>query len=128
MTFSPRLLLPCSLAPEQLRMPDQSLTAPFRDPPAPGLHRNRQLLVCRVLVFLLQLCCTAALVGRLIDWFTIDGRLTMAKALLAGLSGFAFFWMVLSVATAALGLCWKHRSTARPLDGLKALDWFEALP
>lgn len=119
MTFSPRQLRPSSIALEPLQMPDQSLTAPFCDPAAPGLHKSRQVLVCRVFVLLLLLCGTAALTGQWIDWFTMDGRLTMAETLLAGLSGYAFFWMVLSVVTAVLGLCWKPRTTALPLHGLK---------
>lgn len=119
MTFSPRQLRPGSIAPEPLQMPDQSLTASFRDPAAPGLNKSRQVLACRAFVLLLPICGTVALTGHWIDWFAMDGRLTMAEALLAGLSGFAFFWMVLSVGTAALGLCWKPRSTALPLHGLK---------
>lgn len=95
------------------------MTAPFHDPAAPGLPRSRQVWACRAFVFLLPLGCTVALIGLWIDWFARDGHLTMAEAAVAGLSGFAFFWMVFSVATATLGLFWKPQPAARPLHGLK---------
>jgi len=118
-TFSPRQLLPGSLAAESLVMPDQSMTAPFHDPAAPGLRPSGRVLACRTFVLVLPLCFTVALVAVWVGWLTMDGRLTLAEAVVAGLSGFAFFWMVLSVATAILGLCWRRPSTVRPLHELK---------
>lgn len=119
MTFSPRQLLDGSIAAEPLKMPDQCLTAPFRDTAAPGLRQGRQVLAYRAVAIGLPFGLAAGLVWLWIGWFTADGRLTVAEAGVAGLSGFAFFWMVLSVATAALGLCWKPQATARPLHGLR---------
>ena len=119
MTFSPRQLLPGTIAPKPLEMPDQSLTSPFRDPAAPGLNRRRHIFACRAFVFLLPLAVTGALVHLSLGWFAMDGRLTVTEAALTGLSGFALFWMVFSTATATLGLFWKPQPTVRPLHGLR---------
>jgi len=119
MTFSPRQFLPTSLPPKPLAMPDQSLTAHFHDPAAPGLQKRRNPSVARAFVLLLPLCITLALTDMSLGWFAMDGRITPAEATLTALSGFAFFWMVLSVATATLGLFWRPQPTALPLHGLK---------
>lgn len=100
-------------------MPDQSLTSPFRDPQAPGFAQSRRVLAGRAFVLLLPLCVTAALVGLWVDWFAIDGQLTLAEGAIAAASGFAFFWLAVSAATATLGLCWSPPPEARPLYGLK---------
>ena len=118
MTFSPRQLLPGSIAPKRLEMPDQSLTTPFHDPAAPRLHKRDRTSLYRAVVLLFPLCVTLALVRLSLGWFAMDGRLTQAEAALAALSGFAFFWMVVSVATATLGLFWRPKPTVLPLHGL----------
>lgn len=119
MTFSPRQLLSESIAPKPLDMPDQTLTAPYRDPAAPGVHRRRHTSACRVFVLLFPFCATVALIHLTLGWFATDGKLTPVEAALAGLSGFAFFWMILSVATATLGLFWRPKPAVQPLHGLK---------
>lgn len=119
MTFSPRQLLPGSVAPQPLEMPDQTLGAPFRDPAAPGLQKRGGTFLARGAVLLLPLCITLALVWLSLGWFAMDGSLTVAEAALAALSGFAFFWMVLSVATATLGLFWRPNPPILPWHGMK---------
>lgn len=119
MTFSPRQLLPFGIAPTPLEMPDQNLTAPFRDPSAPGLYRRGHVGVCRAIVFSLPIGAAVGLTWVSASWFTMDGRLGASEAALAGLSGFAFFWMALSVVTATLGLFWTPQPAVRPIHGLK---------
>ena len=119
MTFAPRHLVPGGIAQVPLAMPDQNLQAPFRDPEAPGIRSSTQALVLRALVMVVPLAATILLGWLSLGWFALDGRLTTAEAAIVGVSGFAFFWVVLSVATATLGLFWRARPAARPLHGLK---------
>ena len=119
MTFAPRPFKPLPPEADRLDMPDQNLTAPFRDPAAPGLTPPRTRAASRVFVFLAPLCAALVLTGLWIGGFTRDGRLTWVEAALAGLSGFAFFWMALSVANALLGLFWKPPPRIHPLHGMK---------
>ncbi|MGQ0564350.1 MAG: glucans biosynthesis glucosyltransferase MdoH [Gemmobacter sp.] len=119
MTFSPRQLVPEEIAPTPLAMPDQNLRAPFRDPQAPGVRSGGRTSVFRALVLAVPLAATVILGWLSLGWFGLDGRLTLAEAAIAGVSCFALFWVVLSVATATLGLFWRPRSIARPLHGLK---------
>jgi membrane glycosyltransferase len=118
-TFAPRQLLPRPLAPVRLTMPDQCLTAPFRDPAAPSLPRHRRVTACRAFVFLVPLGAVVALIGLWIGAFAQDGHLSLPEAALSLLSGFAFFWMAFSVATAILGLFWQARPPVHPLHGIK---------
>lgn len=99
-------------------MPDQDLCAPFRDNAAPGIRSGRATLVLRGLILLPPLGITLALGWLALGWFRLDGRLTLAEGALVAVSVFAFYWVVLSVATAAAGLFWRPTSAAQPLRGL----------
>jgi membrane glycosyltransferase len=118
MTFAPRLLVATEAAAPRLSMPDQSFRAAFRDPAAPGIRSTRGTQVLRVLVLFLPLCVTVALGWLSLGWFALDGRLTLAEGALVLVTGFASYWVVLSVATATLGLFWRPRPLAQPLHGL----------
>jgi membrane glycosyltransferase len=117
-TFAPRHLLPQGSAHPALDMPDQDLRAPFHDPAAPGLRSSRGTLAVRTLVMACPLCATLAVGALSLGWFAMDGRLTLPEMALIGLSSFAFFWMMLSVATATLGLFWRPRPPVLPAQGL----------
>lgn len=118
-TFALRPLVPADTALPALAMPDQSLRAPFRDPAAPGLRSGGPTLALRALVMLVPVCVTVALGWLSLGWFALDGRLTLAEGALVAVTSFAFFWVVLSVGTAALGLFWRPRPVAQPLHGLR---------
>ncbi len=100
-------------------MPDQTLNATFRDPAAPGIRTEARTQVLRAVVLLVPLVVTLALGWTSLGWFTLDGRLTATEGSLVGITVFAFYWVVLSVATAALGLFWRARPRAEPLYGLQ---------
>ncbi len=100
-------------------MPDQNLRAPFRDPDAPGIRSDRLTLILRTVVLLVPLAVTCGLGWLSLGWFALDGRLTVAEGALVGVTVFAFFWVVLSVSTATLGLFWRPKPQAQPLHGLK---------
>ena len=119
MTFSPRQLFPADIAPTPLAMPDQNLKAPFRDPQAPGIRSSGLTLALRTLVMLVPLCVTVTLGWLSLGWFALDERLTLAEVALVGVTSFAFFWVVISVGTATLGLFWRARPLAQPLHGLR---------
>lgn len=102
----------------RLAMPDQDLRAPFRDPAAPGIRSGGATLVLRALVLVPPLGVTLALGWLSLGWFALDGRLTVAEGLLVGVTVFAFYWVVLSVATAFAGLFWRPAPQAQPLRGL----------
>jgi membrane glycosyltransferase len=115
--MSARLLpLPDRAAP--LAMPDQDLRAPFHDPAAPGIRSGAGTLVLRALVLLPPLGVTLALGWLSLGWFALDGRLTVAEGLLVAVTVFAFYWVVLSVATACAGLFWRAYPQALPLRRL----------
>ena len=118
MTFAPRTLLPQGIARPALDMPDQDLKAPFRDPAAPGMRSSGRTLMLRALIMACPLCVTLGFGGLSLGWFAMDGRLTLSEMALVSLTTFAFFWMMLSVATATLGLFWRPRPSLRPLHGL----------
>ncbi|HMS94049.1 MAG TPA: glucans biosynthesis glucosyltransferase MdoH [Tabrizicola sp.] len=118
MTFAPRQLVATEAAPLRLSMPDQSFRAAFRDPAAPGIRSPRGTQALRALVLVLPLCVTLALGWLSLGWFALDGRLTLAEGALVAVTGFAFFWVVLSVVTATLGLFWRPRPLAQSLHGL----------
>lgn len=119
MTFAPRQVTPAESAPPPLAMPDQDFQAPFRDPQAPGIRSGGLTLVVRALILLVPLCVTVMLGWLSLGWFALDGRLTLAEGALVGVTSFAFYWVVLSVGTATLGLFWRARPLAKPLHGLK---------
>ena len=100
-------------------MPDQTLTAPFRDPEAPGIRTDGATLALRALTLSVPLAVTLGLGWLSLGWFALDGRLTLGDAVLTCVTAFAGFWMVLSVATAVLGLFWRPKPQPRPLHGLK---------
>lgn len=106
-------------APLPLAMPDQSFRTAFRDPAAPGIRSGRATRALRALVLVVPLCVTVALGWLSLGWFALDGRLTLAEGALVGVTGFAFFWVVLSAVTATLGLFWQGRPVAQSLRGLK---------
>ena len=110
---------PSDGAPQHLAMPDQNLKAPFQDPAAPGIRSGGATLALRALILLLPLCVTLSLGWLSLGWFALDGRLTLAEGALVGVTSFAFFWVVISVGTATLGLFWRPRPLVRPLHGLK---------
>jgi membrane glycosyltransferase len=118
-TFSPRQLVPAETTPDTLAMPDQNLRAPFRDPGAPGTRSSGTTLILRALVMLVPLCVTVTLGWLSLGWFALDGRLTLAEGALVLVTSFAYFWVVLSVATATLGLFWRARPLAQSLHGLR---------
>jgi len=118
-TFSPRQLVPVETESPRLAMPDQNLRAPFRDPQAPGIRSPGRTVAVRALVLLVPALVTAALAWLSLGWFALDGRLTVAEGGLIGVSAFAFYWVVLSVVTAMLGLFWRDRKLARPRHGLR---------
>lgn len=103
---------------QPLAMPDQDLHAPFRDPAAPGIRSAGATQVLRTLVLLPPLGVTLALGWLSLGWFTLDGRLTVAEGVLVAVTVFAFYWVVLSVATACAGLFWRPAAQAIPLRGL----------
>ena len=101
-----------------LAMPDQSLDAPFTDPAAPGIRSPRSVRAMRLAVLTLPLCVTLALAWIGFGWFTVDGHLSATEAALVAVTVFAFYWVVLSVATSALGLFWRPRPQVQALHGL----------
>lgn len=112
------LPLPLPAAAERLPMPDQNLSAPFRDPQAPGFRTGPATRLWRLLVIGLPLAVTAALGWVSLGWFALDGQLTLAEGTLVGVSVFAFYWVLLSVVTATLGLFWRASPPDRPDRGL----------
>ena len=118
MTFVTRQLVPTDVVAEPLAMPDQNLRAPFRDPAAPGLRSSGLTLVLRAWVLLLPFCVTVTLGWLSLGWFALDGRLTLADIALVSVTSFAFFWVVLSVGTAMLGLVWRETPAAVPFQEL----------
>jgi membrane glycosyltransferase len=119
MTFAPRQMVPVASDAAPLAMPDQNLHAPFSDPNAPGIRSGRRTVTLRALVLAAPAIVTAALGWLSLGWFALDGRLTAAEAALIVVTAFAFYWVVLSVATATLGLFWRPRTSVRPLQGLR---------
>jgi membrane glycosyltransferase len=113
-----RQLVATEAAQPRLAMPDQSFRAAFRDPAAPGIRSPRAAQALRALILAAPLCVTVVLGWLCLGWFALDGRLTLAEGALVAVTGFAFYWVVLSVGTATLGLFWRPRPVAQPLHGL----------
>lgn len=118
MTFAPRQPVAADAALPALAMPDQSFRAPFRDPAAVGIDSSYGTRALRAVVLVIPFCVTVAFGWLSLGWFALDGRLTLAEIALLGVTGFAFYWVVLSVCTAVLGLFWWPRPLAQPLRGL----------
>ncbi len=119
MTFAPRQMVAMDAAPPPLAMPDQSFRAAFRDAAAPGIRSHGVTHALRAVILMVPLCVTVALSWLSLGWFALDGRLTLAEGALVIVTGFAYFWVVLSVGTATLGLFWRPRPQVPPLYGLK---------
>jgi membrane glycosyltransferase len=113
-----RLPLDQTTAKPPLAMPDQSFLTPFTDLAAPGIRSPRSVRIVRLAVLTLPLCVTLALAWMGLGWFLVDGHLAATEAALLAVTAFAFYWVVLSVATAALGLFWRPRPQASALHGL----------
>lgn len=101
-----------------LAMPDQSFDAAFTDPQAPGIRTARSVRAIRIAVLTLPFGVTLSLGWVGLGWFMVDGTLAVTEAALVAVTVFAFYWVALSVATAALGLFWRPRQQAEPLHGL----------
>lgn len=101
-----------------LAMPDQRLTAPFHDPAAPGVRAPHKTLCVRAAVLGLPLLATLALGTAALTLFTADGRLSLAEGAVVIFSVLALYWVVLSVATATLGLFWRPTPISRAPHGL----------
>lgn len=104
---------------DRLAMPDQDLSAPFHDPEAPGIRSDGATLMLRALTLLVPLSVTLGLGWLSLGWFGLDGSLSLGEVVLTCVTAFAGFWMVLSVATAVLGLFWKPMPLVRPQKGLR---------
>lgn len=101
-----------------LSMPDQDLTAAFVDPTAPGTATSVATRGVRIVALTAPLFVTLGLGWVGLGWFQLDGTLTIAEAALVAVSVFAFYWVVLSVATATLGLFWRPKPQAEPFQAL----------
>ncbi len=101
-----------------LPMPDQDLNAAFKDPAAPGIRTPWRVRAVRLAVLALPLLVTLALAWVGLGWFAVDGHLAATEAALVAVTVFAFYWVVLSAATAALGLFWRPRPHVQALHGL----------
>ncbi|OYX27410.1 MAG: glucan biosynthesis glucosyltransferase H [Rhodobacterales bacterium 32-66-7] len=103
---------------EPLAMPDQDLGAPFRDPLAPGIRTALGTRILRLATLVTPLGLTALLCWTSLRWFALDGALSLAEGALVAVTMAAFYWVVLSVAVACLGLFWRPRPQAQALHGL----------
>ena len=101
-----------------LPMPDQSLTVQFVDPAAPGTQTRPGILVLRVLTLGLPMVVTLGLGALSLVWFAQDGHLSLTEGVLVAMAVFAFYWVVLSVATATLGLFWRATIVPAARQGL----------
>jgi membrane glycosyltransferase len=111
MTLALRLPLPgdAPLHPPRhgLEMPDQTLSAPFTDPAAPGLRSTAATRALRV-VLLTAPAGVAALLGWIsFGWLAWSGRPGPIETVVVGVTVFAFCWLALSFCSALLGLVWR---------------------
>ncbi len=74
--------------------------------------------IVRLAALTLPLCATLALAWMGLGWFIVDGHLAATEAALLAVTASAIYWVVLSVATSALGLFWRPRPRAAALHGL----------
>ncbi len=117
MTLTLRFPQPAIRPKPPLEMPDQPFDTGFTDPAAPGIRRDSNTQPLRAIVLLIPLCVTLGLGWIGLGWFALNG-LSFAEGALVAVSVFAFYWVVLSVATALLGLFWKPRPQAEALHSL----------
>jgi len=118
MSLDLRLPATSSLEPERLAMPDQDLSASFRDPRAPGIRTALGTRILRIVTLTVPLGLTGLLCWTSLRWFALDGGISLAEGALVTVTLAAFYWVVLSVAVALLGLCWRARPQAQALHGL----------
>jgi membrane glycosyltransferase len=97
-----------------LPMPDQDFAAAFRDPTAGHVQTGSRILALRALTLLAPLLLTSFVAWVSFGWFAFDGRVTIAETLLILVTGFAFYWVVLSLVTAILGLFWRSGAAPKP--------------
>lgn len=119
MILAPHQLVPKEAVTAPLAMPDQNLSAPFRDSAAPGLHSSWHVRVLRLFILLVPLLVTVGLGWLSMGWFALDGRLTLAEGALIGVTSVTFYWVALSVATAIAGLFWRSKPITGHMHGLR---------
>jgi len=110
MTLALRLpeVAPAAFAvPEPLAMPDQVLDAPFADPAAPGLAPEPGRFAARLFVLGMPGVISLAVGWISLGWFRLDGVLSVAEVVLVAGSLLAYYWVVMSFASAMLGLLWR---------------------
>lgn len=113
-----RLLPLVDVPPHVLRMPDQDLRTPFCDHAAPGIQTPRATRALRAVALLAPLGVTLGLGWAGLRWFALDDHLTPAEGALVLITMVAFYWVVLSVATALFGLFWRPQPKAPATQGL----------
>jgi membrane glycosyltransferase len=102
-----------------LAMPCQDLRRAHRDAAAPGLASAPGARAKRLLTFGSAVAATLALMGVFTDMFRLGG-LSGFEAVLIGLIALSFFWIALTVATAALGAARRLRRAAGGAGGAPA--------
>jgi membrane glycosyltransferase len=95
---------PIIAEPAPLVMPDQDLHHPFTDTHAPGGRNSGGVIALRLFLFAVPLAITGTIAWSYLEWFTLNGTLSVPAALLTVLTAFTFFWVALSVGTALIGL------------------------
>lgn len=90
-----------------LHMPDQDLTTGFTDPMAPGIRTNGWTRLVRVVTLTVPLAVTFGMGWMGWRWFSLDGVLSPVEGALVTVTVFAFYWVVLSVVAACVGLFWR---------------------
>lgn len=102
-----------------LAMPNQRFDAAFTDPAAtPRLQLTAAVALSRLMCLGLPLVASVTLGWASYDWFTADNQLTWVEGSLVLATTFAYFWMLLSVMSALLGLLWRPSPIAKPLSGV----------
>lgn len=109
---------PAIMAEAILPMPDQDLTADYSDPAAPGIRTDGRTRLMRVVTLMVPLAVTFSLGWLGLSWFRLDGVLSITEGALVAVTVFAFYWVVLSVAAACIGLFWRPRPQVQPFRRL----------
>ena len=125
MTLALRHAPPAPVQRPRLAMADQAFDARFTDPAAPGTARDRARLPARLFALGLPGLVSLGLGWVSLRWFAVDGVLSLTEALVVVGSAVAYYWVVMSFASALLGLMW--RAPAVPVGG-GALDVAILLP